>query len=671
MNQRIAKNIITTSLAIALPLIASSHVQAAEQRTTFVHLFEWNWQDIAQECEDYLGPKGYAAVQVSPPNEHIQGSPWWTRYQPVSYQLESRGGNRGQFIDMVNRCKAVGVDIYVDAVINHMANGSGTGVAGSNYGNKNYPIYSTQDFHNTCAITSYNNRFEVQNCELVGLPDLNTSASYVQDTVAGYLNDLTDIGVAGFRFDASKHMAVEDIQGVLSKVNGSPLVFQEVIDQGGETISSSEYTSAGLVTEFKYTTKLGDTFKNGKLSWLSNFGEGWGFMPSSSAVVFVDNHDNQRGHGGGGSVITFEDGRLYDLANVFMLAYPYGYPKVMSSYDYHGDTDAGAPSVSVHNNGNLECFNDNWQCEHRWSYISGAVDFRNNTADNWSTTNWWDNGNNQIAFGRGSSGFVAINKENTNLTAALPTGMTAGSYCNVLKGELSIDGQSCSGETITVNSDGTINANVGAWDAFAIHQGAKINGDIIPPEGDWQRTVIFIQAQTQNGQDMFIRGGIDHNYANNTLGKNCQTTNFDCAMPIKHNNLRNSTTSPWKANENYLDWYGSENGQNNQAEGTPLDWTTNVWPSSWGAIRTTTTDGYGEDPFNSWGQHHWMLDVDMDCSKAVNGAFEIKAFIKNGQGWEGDIIQANTPYTSNNHFAQCGKINKFDFNSNNVEIRNF
>ena len=32
----------------------------------------------------------------------------------------------------------------------------------------------------------------------------------------------------------------------------------------------------------------------------------------------------QRGHGGAGNVITFEDGRLYDLANVFMLAYPYG-----------------------------------------------------------------------------------------------------------------------------------------------------------------------------------------------------------------------------------------------------------------------------------------------------------------------------------------------------------
>jgi alpha-amylase len=670
MSKNIAKKLVATSLAIALPLLSVTSTKATAQPTTFVHLFEWSWQDVAQECEQHLGPKGYAAVQVSPPNEHIQGDQWWTRYQPVSYQLESRGGNRSQFIDMVNRCKAVGVDIYVDAIINHMASGSGVGTAGSSYGNKNFPQYSPQDFHSTCAITDYNNRWQVQNCELVSLADLNTSSVYVQETLAGYLNDLISIGVKGFRFDASKHMAIEDIQGVLSKVNNSPLVFQEVIDQGGEAISASEYTSAGLVTEFKYTTKLGDTFKNGKLAWLSNFGEGWGFMPSSSAVVFVDNHDNQRGHGGGGNVITYEDGRLYDLANVFMLAYPYGYPKVMSSYDYHGDTDGGAPNVPVHNNGNLECFGSNWQCEHRWSYISGAVDFRNNTTDNWTTTNWWDNDNNQIAFGRGNAGFVAINKEDASLTATLSTQMTAGSYCNVLKAQLSSDGKSCNGETITVNNDGTINAKVAPWDAFAIHKNAKID-NIIIPSGDWQRTVIFIKAQTSSGQDMFVRGGIDHDYANSQLGRNCQTSNFDCAMPIKHNNLRNTTTTPWKLNENYLDWYGSEAQQSTEAEGTPLDWTTNAWLSSWGALRTTAIDGFGQDSLNIWGQHYWMLDVEMDCSKAVNGKFEVKAFVKNGQGWEGNILQSGANYSSNNHFAECGQINKFEFNSNTVEILNF
>lgn len=661
-----------TILALSLSGMLSTGLQAATQPTTFVHLFEWKWPDVAQECETYLGPKGYAAIQVSPPNEHIQGSQWWTRYQPVSYQLESRGGNRTQFIDMVQRCGAVGVDIYVDAVINHMAAGSGTGSNGSTYGGKSFPNYSPQDFHSSCTINSSdygNDPWRVQNCELVGLPDLNTSDNYVQTTIAGYLNDLTSIGVKGFRFDASKHMSSTDIQSINSRLTGSPLIFQEVIDQGGEAVAASEYLGTGLVTEFKYSTELGNTFRNGALAWLSNFGEGWGFMPSSSAVVFVDNHDNQRGHGGAGNVITFEDGRLYDLANVFMLAYPYGYPKVMSSYDYHGDTDAGGPSLPVHNNGTLECFGSLWKCEHRWGYISGGVDFRNNTADNWAVTQWWDNGNNQIAFGRGSSGHVAINKESYSMNITITTDMSPGTYCNVLKGELIASGEGCTGETITVNSDSTIHTSVASWDAFAIHQGAKVS---TPVQGtNWQRTVIFIEAQTNSGQDMFIRGGIDHDYANSVLGRNCTVENFDCAMPINHNNLINQTTSNWKAGDHYLDWYGIESAQGTGAEGTALDWTTDVWPSTWGAIKTVANDGYGEEPLNNWGQHYWMLDVQMDCSKAVNGWFELKAFVKNGQGWESNIAQSGTPYSSQNHMAQCGKINKFNFNSNTSEISDF
>ena len=96
MKTNVIKSLLATSLALGI----TCQAQAAPEPTTFVHLFEWNWPDVAQECEDYLGPKGYAAVQVSPPNEHMQGSEWWTRYQPVSYLLESRGGTREQFIDI-------------------------------------------------------------------------------------------------------------------------------------------------------------------------------------------------------------------------------------------------------------------------------------------------------------------------------------------------------------------------------------------------------------------------------------------------------------------------------------------------------------------------------------------------------------------------------------------
>jgi len=50
-------------------------------------------------------------AKVSPPNEHalIDGRPWWQRYQPVSYKLNSRSGTEAEFISMVKRCNSAGV----------------------------------------------------------------------------------------------------------------------------------------------------------------------------------------------------------------------------------------------------------------------------------------------------------------------------------------------------------------------------------------------------------------------------------------------------------------------------------------------------------------------------------------------------------------------------------
>lgn len=197
-----------------------------------------------------------------------------------------------------------------------------------------------------------------------------------------------------------------------------------------------------------------------------------------------------------------------------------------------------------------------------------------------------------------------------------------------------------------------------------------INNYLVP-EGDWQRTVIFIRGETQSGQDMFIRGGIDHAYANANLGRNCQTYNFECALRIQHNNLLNATTVGWKTGDLYLDWYGIETNQGAGAEGTAMDWTTNSWPASWGTLRTVAVDGYGEEPLNTYGDHYWMLDVQMDCSNTANGWFEVKSYISNGPGWEGTINQSGTPYSSGNHVAQCGRINVFERNSNSAQIINF
>ena len=95
-------------------------------------------------------------------------------------------------------------------------------------------------------------------------------------------------------------------------------MYQEVINLGGEPIKNTDYTSIGRVTEFKYGMHLSNCVnkKEGqKISYLKNFGTGWGFISDGDSLAFVDNHDNQRGHGGGGEILTYQKSKEYKIAN--------------------------------------------------------------------------------------------------------------------------------------------------------------------------------------------------------------------------------------------------------------------------------------------------------------------------------------------------------------------
>ena len=447
-------------------------------------LFQWPFSRVAAECTNVLGPRGYGFVEVSPATEHIQGPQWWTSYQPVSYRIAGRLGNEAAFRTMVNTCHAAGVKVIADAVINHMSAGSGTGTGGSSYTKYNYPgIYSDPDFHSCRSrISDYRNRDNVQNCELVDLSDLNTGSDYVRGRIASYLNHLISLGVDGFRIDAAKHMAATDLSAIKSRLS-NPNVYwvHEVIYGAGEAVQPGEYTGSGDVDEFRYAYDLKRIFTNENLAYLSTFGQSWGFLPSGQARSFVDNWDTERN----GSTLTYRDGSTYTLANVFMLAWPYGSPNVYSGYEF-SDHDAGPPSGS-------ECYTSGWKCQHRWTQVASMVQFRNAVAGT-SVVNWWDNGGDAIAFGRGGKGFVAINRESSALTRTFQTSLPAGSYCNVQK-----DG--C--VAVTVGSNGQFTATLGAGEALALHVGAMAGNP--PPAG----TASFaVNATTSPGQNIFVVG--DH-----------------------------------------------------------------------------------------------------------------------------------------------------------------
>lgn len=216
---------LTLVSLLATLALAQHNPQWWGNRNTIVHLFEWKWADIAQECEDFLAPHGYAGVQVSPVAENIisEGRPWWERYQPISYKLITRSGNELEFADMVRRCNDVGVRIYVDVLLNHMSGdwvgtARGTGGSVAEPSRKSFPgvPYTEKDFHPSCEIYDWNDRFQVQQCELVGLKDLDQSSDYVRKQLIEVLDHLITLGVAGFRVDAAKHMAATDLDVRLS-----------------------------------------------------------------------------------------------------------------------------------------------------------------------------------------------------------------------------------------------------------------------------------------------------------------------------------------------------------------------------------------------------------------------------------------------------------------------
>lgn len=366
----------------------------------------------------------------------------------------------------------------------------GTGGSTANPRTRNYSSvpFDVSNFHPPCPLIDFNDPFQVWNCELVGLHDLNQTQEDTRRKIVNYLNHLIDLGVAGFRVDAAKHQWPEDLKimyGRLKHLNKSfgfeesadPFIYQEVVDSGHEAVSKFEYIYAS-VAEFRYSSEISRSFRgDDDLHWLSGFGEKWGLLPSELAVVFVDNHDTQRSPG---SSLTFKDKKNFVMAQAFSLAHPYGVKRIMSSFAFENFNE-GPPHDG---NGNIltptfdesgNCTNG-WVCEHRWHQIAAMVEFMNE-AEGENVTSWWDNGRNQIAFSRGVKGFIAFNLDSDDLKANISTSLPSGTYCDVITGQKTAD-NSCSGKKLTVSKDGTVRVELASDDingVIALHVGHRMN----------------------------------------------------------------------------------------------------------------------------------------------------------------------------------------------------
>ena len=452
-----------------------------------VQMFMWPWASLSTECTSTLGPEGVDWILVSPPQEDVKGTQWWTHYQPVSYKLDSQLGTEGQFASMVSACNRAGVQVIVDAVINHMANSAGTGSAGSTFSKYNYPgLYGSTDFHsglaptnpNYCTgnITNYDDPTNATKCELGGLPDLATEKTNVRSTIAGYLNHLIALGVAGFRIDAAKHIGLTDltvIRAQLNSMNGkAPYFLSEVV---GNPFVNADYQALGDVFVWAYPAQLQSFFAGGQ--GFANFLKYRtpALDTPANSILMVSNHDTEH-HGGS---LTYNDGKRFLLAHIFALADDAGKPMLYSSYAFNPLFDGSGPAANSAGNvlpascpknssGPLIKYTDGkFVCLERWTAIKGMIQWHHEVADA-PITGVGERGG-AFWFSRGT-GFVAINTSTKAAKLTVKTNLPAGRYCDVITGGAAAikptDG--CRGTLVNVLANHSATVSIPAAGALAL-----------------------------------------------------------------------------------------------------------------------------------------------------------------------------------------------------------
>ncbi|MFD8526634.1 carbohydrate-binding module family 20 domain-containing protein [Streptosporangium canum] len=500
-------------------------------------LWEWNWTSVSAACTDHLGPAGFGAVQVAPPQESVSlpnssdgVHPWYEVYQPVSYKLESRFGTRRQFADMVTVCHNAGVRVYVDAVVNHMAGtnnaGGVTGYAGTSFTGYGYPAvpYGHGDFHHpgdNCptggGINDWNDESQVTSCELLALADLYTEKEDVRTKIAGYLNDLIGLGVDGFRVDAVKHMRKPDFAAILGKLNNTvaenkrPYIAQEIFDgAGNDALKARAFIGNGDVLDFAYAKGVKAQFQ-GSISNLGSIGS-WNLdAPSANVFAMVTNHDLERD----GVVLSYKNGNDYKLANYFVLAYPHGKPSVYDSFTW-SNRNQSPPSNGSGFVTDTTC-GSSWNCLTQSTGIKGMVGWANAARSVKSVSDFRAVNSNVIGFHRGDRAWIGINDSGSDSTAEFTTGLADGDYCDVVSGAATTTG--CTGTKVTV-SGGKATVRIPANDAVAIHVNAKADITKIA-------TTFNVTADLESGQTLHLVGNVPALGGGSTANSLALTANGD------------------------------------------------------------------------------------------------------------------------------------------------
>ncbi len=295
---------VTASGFAAIGMVSAGSVSAAEyglteniQDGTILHCFDWKYADIIDELPN-IAKAGFSSIQTSPAQPAAGQGAWYWLYQPTSFSAGNDLGSREELKNLCTEADKYGIKVIVDVVANHLA---------GDHSVIQEDLRDPKYYHTVGELTGadYRDRTKVTQGD-IGMQDLNSEDSYVQQVVLNYINDLKSLGVDGIRWDAAKHIALPSEGCDFWKtVTATGLYnYGEILngpsDAGGGEDIMKEYTKYMSVTDNKYGDNMLASFVSGKAP---NFDGNWvdKGLDADHLVYWGESHDTYAGEKGKGS----------------------------------------------------------------------------------------------------------------------------------------------------------------------------------------------------------------------------------------------------------------------------------------------------------------------------------------------------------------------------------
>lgn len=261
-----------------------------------LHCFNWTLAQIKAELPN-IAAAGFTSVQTSPLQPHDGSSHWYWLYQPTKFTVGNELGSYSDLQTLCNEAHGYGIKIIVDVVANH--------VAGSDNGNLANAVDSvfknnkSTYFHNLGARGNADDRYSTTQ-KNIGMPDLNSENTAIQNMVYDMVVSLKNAGVDGIRWDAAKHIALPSENCAFWSKMAQIDMFQygEILGSPADGASDAdnttwinEYASYISVSDTVYSAALMSAVRD-KTTYKSTGNWNRKGVASSKIVNWSESHDS-------------------------------------------------------------------------------------------------------------------------------------------------------------------------------------------------------------------------------------------------------------------------------------------------------------------------------------------------------------------------------------------